>query len=172
MANPILIVDDSKVVRDALSKLLKGMGAHEIVEADNGLDAVQLALETNPSLIILDLAMPRMDGLAAARAIRKTHAEVPILMHTLYWSPQVEVEALKAGVNRIVPKSKSSLFIAEVQELLQAKAASSASTERAPAGPGAQATVASVVPIVEAKAAETEAPATLPPASPAEDPGE
>jgi CheY-like chemotaxis protein len=53
-----------------------------------------------PDLIILDLAMPVMDGLAAARAISKLLPEIPMLMHTMHWSLQVEVEAQESACEK------------------------------------------------------------------------
>lgn len=79
-----------------------------------------MAKETSPDLIILDLAMPEMDGFESTREISKLMPRVPILLHTLYWSPRVVIEALKAGARRAIPKSQSNAVIAAVQELLPA----------------------------------------------------
>jgi len=121
----ILIADDNPLVRGALRQVLEneGQGRWEIVEAENGHEAVILAKQTKPTLVILDLAMPRKDGFAAARELRKLMPEIPILMHTLYWSARVELEALKAGVRKTVPKSDSGVLIGAVRELLEANEA-------------------------------------------------
>jgi two-component system, chemotaxis family, chemotaxis protein CheY len=118
MASRILIVDDNALVRRALGHALEKTGGWEIFEAENGELAINKARETNPNLIILDLAMPVMDGMRAARALCIMLPGVPIIMHTLHWSPRVEIEALKAGVRRVVAKSDSATILAAVRELL------------------------------------------------------
>lgn len=154
MAARILIADDSAVVRTALRQLLTSVGPWEIFEAEDGKEAVEKAQELAPNLIILDLAMPVMDGLAAARELTKLLPEVPIVMHTLYWSPQVEVEALKAGARKAVPKSKSSSIVAVVQELLAAESpGSSATLAEPPASTAAGPRIPSPAPVLETSVA-------------------
>jgi CheY-like chemotaxis protein len=114
----ILIAEDSPSVRTALRSLLEVAGPWEIVEVENGQDAVAKAQELKPSLIILDLVMPVMDGLRAARQLSQLLPEIPLLMHTMHWSPQVEVEAQKVGVRKVVPKSDSRLLVSMVQQFL------------------------------------------------------
>lgn len=123
MPTRILIADDNALVRIAMRQVLEKVGPWAIIEASNGKEAVRLALEMRPSLIILDLAMPIQDGLSTARELTKLLPEIPILMHTLYWSPRIEIEALKAGVRKTVPKSESNVIVAAVQEFLGTEAA-------------------------------------------------
>jgi two-component system, chemotaxis family, chemotaxis protein CheY len=118
MSIRILIADDNAAVRTALRELLKSEG-WEVIEAANGKEAVARAQETKPQLIILDLAMPSMDGLTASREITKQFPDTPIIMHTLYSSPQVEMEGRKVGVRKTVAKSESSDLLSAVRELLQ-----------------------------------------------------
>jgi DNA-binding response OmpR family regulator len=79
----ILIVDDDGGIRMLLSKFLEREG-FEIVVAEDGLEGVELAKKTQPDVIILDVVMPRMDGITAARLIKfyKPLAEVPIIFLT------------------------------------------------------------------------------------------
>ena len=115
----ILIADDNALVREAMGEALRGVADKlEIVEAENGEMAVKQALKVKPDLIILDLAMPVCDGLTAAREIAKVLPDIPILMHTLYWSAQVELEARMAGVRKVVPKSDSGALLSAVRETL------------------------------------------------------
>lgn len=86
-------------------------------QAENGLDAVRMAAELNPDVVILDLAMPLMDGLTAAREISQSLPTIPIIMHTLNDLPQLELEAKKNGVRCIVPKSQSAQIISVLDEL-------------------------------------------------------
>jgi CheY-like chemotaxis protein len=101
-----------------LRGLLEGAGPWEVVVVENGQEAIAKAQEIKPNLIILDLVMPVMDGLRAARQISQLMPEIPLLMHTMHWSQQVEVEAQKVGVRKVVPKSESRLLISTVQQFL------------------------------------------------------
>jgi len=114
----ILNADDNRVVRTALRHLLESIDSWEIIDAENGQEAIAQARELRPNLIILDLVMPVMDGLTAAREISKLLPEIPLLMHTLHWTPQLELEAQKVGVRKMVPKADSKGLVAAVQELL------------------------------------------------------
>ena len=133
----LLIADDNAVVRTALHQLLERAGDWEVVDAENGQEAIAKAQELAPNLIILDLVMPVMDGLAAAREISKLMPQTPLLMHTLHWSPQVEIEAQKVGVRKVVPKADSKGLIAAIRHYLGAE-------------PQAAVTMAEVVPSIAA----------------------
>ena len=116
----ILIADDSPAVRKALVRLLQQN--HSVIEAEDGQVAFASAVELRPDLIILDLAMPVMDGLTAARKISSVLPDIPILMYTLYCTPALELSAKKCGVHRLVPKMHGRMLLAAVEELLQAPA--------------------------------------------------
>jgi len=118
MNSRILIAEDNPAVRNALRQLLESAGHWEVVEAENGEEAIGKAQELKPDLIILDLVMPVMDGLKAARQISKLLPDVPVVMHTMHWSPQMELEAQKVGVRKVVPKSESAVLISTVQQFL------------------------------------------------------
>jgi CheY-like chemotaxis protein len=120
----ILIAEDNPSVRTALRSLLESAGPWEIVDVENGQEAVAKAQELKPNLIILDLVMPVMDGLSAARQISKLLPEVPVLMHTMHWSRQIEREAQKVGVRKVMPKVDSRLLVSTVQQLLTPAASS------------------------------------------------
>jgi CheY-like chemotaxis protein len=117
----ILIADDNPSVRTALRRLLESTGGWEIVDVENGQQAVAKAQELRPNVVILDLVMPVMDGLTAARELSKLQPEIPLLMHTLHWSPQVELEAQKVGVRKVVPKADSKGLISAIQQALAAE---------------------------------------------------
>jgi DNA-binding NarL/FixJ family response regulator len=123
----ILIADDNASVRAAMRDVLEGTVDWEIIEAENGEEAIYKARELMPQLIILDLVMPRKDGLTASREIKKILPQTPILMHTLYYSPKMEVEAAKTGVRKIVPKSEAAALVSAVREALQAQSEDGAS---------------------------------------------
>lgn len=118
MAKRILIADDYALVRRALRQVLQTAGNYEIVEAENGEDAVNKTRELKPDLVVLDLAMPKMDGMRATRAISAAFPQIPIIMHTLHASSRICLEALKAGVWKFIAKSDSATILAAVHELL------------------------------------------------------
>lgn len=76
-------------------------------EAENGLEAVAKAKDLQPDAIILDLAMPVMDGLRATREISAALPRIPILIHTLHNAPGVDLEAKKAGARTIINKTEN-----------------------------------------------------------------
>jgi CheY-like chemotaxis protein len=120
MSTRILIADDNPAVRRTLRSLLLAAGAWDIADVANGQEAVAKAQELKPDLIILDLVMPVLDGLKAARQLSQLMPAIPMLMYTLHWSPQVEVEAQKLGVRKVISKSDARLLISTVQEILLA----------------------------------------------------
>lgn len=83
MAKKILVIDDDVGIRKLLSRFLEREG-YEIIEAENGLEGVDAAKKNHPDLIVMDVVMPRMDGLTAARLIKfyKPLSEVPIIFLT------------------------------------------------------------------------------------------
>jgi DNA-binding NarL/FixJ family response regulator len=102
----ILIADDQESARKVLSALIEScLGWNVCGQAENGLQAIEKAQELQPDLIVLDLSMPVMDGLAAARAIGETSPSIPVLIYTLYVSPELAAGAKKAGVRLIVDKA-------------------------------------------------------------------
>jgi CheY-like chemotaxis protein len=116
----ILIADDNPAVRTALRQLLEGLDHPQIIEAKDGKEAVALVLEQRPDAVVLDLAMPVMDGLTCASEISKLLPDLPIVMCTMHWSRQLELEVQKQGVRKIVSKSNASDLLAVIQEFLPA----------------------------------------------------
>lgn len=147
----ILIAEDNPAVRTTLRRLLESVGTWEVIDAQNGQEAIAKAQELKPNLIVLDLVMPVMDGLAAARVLSKLMPDLPLLMHTMHWSPQVELEAQKVGVRKVIPKTDSRGLIAAIQQFLIAEPATPVPT----ASEAALATVA--MPDVAAATAVTDA---------------
>jgi two-component system, NarL family, nitrate/nitrite response regulator NarL len=102
----ILIADDQGSTRRVLTVLIEScLGLEVCGEAENGRQAIEKARELRPDLIVLDLSMPIMDGLAAARAIAEATPGVPVLIYTLYVTPELASEAKKAGVRLVVDKA-------------------------------------------------------------------
>jgi DNA-binding NarL/FixJ family response regulator len=95
----ILIADDHEAVRRSLKALLGHMPDCEVIaEATNGQEAVERAQETHPDVALLDLSMPFMNGIEAARQIRKCAPETKVLIVSQYDLPGMVQEAFDAGV--------------------------------------------------------------------------
>jgi len=122
VSKKILIADDNALVRKLLRIMLEGQKGWQIcAEATNGSEAILKAQESKPDAVILDFAMPLLDGLDAAREITRTLPSVPILLFTLYDSPEMTLAAKEAGVSRVLPKTASGLpLIQAVRDLLAA----------------------------------------------------
>lgn len=102
----ILVVDDHPVVRHGLRTLLSSRPEWEIIdEAEDGIEAVEKSDRLKPDVIVLDVSMPRMDGLEACRWIRKNVPDSEVLIVTQDDSPQMMREALGAGARGYVVKS-------------------------------------------------------------------
>lgn len=116
----MLIVDDHAIIRKMLHALFE---AHdmEVCEAENGAEGVQKAEDLKPALVILDLSMPVMNGLEAARALQLTMPQVPLLMFTNNHGAAMEKEARSAGVFAVISKSDanaSGQLVAHAKALL------------------------------------------------------
>lgn len=99
----ILIADDEPHIVDALSQLLESAGHHVIGKSMNGADAVELTQTLEPDVVIMDLRMPGMDGLKAAKQIMKTHP-VPIVVCSAYFDDELINAVSNAGVFAYVVK--------------------------------------------------------------------
>ncbi len=101
----VLLVEDTEDNRFMMRRLLE-MTGYRVVEATNGEEAVRIAQEQSPGLILMDLSLPVIDGLAATRLIRKLpHCEaVPIIAVSAHDSSDFQTEALGAGCNSYITK--------------------------------------------------------------------
>ncbi|HLV85596.1 MAG TPA: response regulator [Candidatus Sulfotelmatobacter sp.] len=121
MTKRILIVDDNALVRQQIRRLLESHREIEIcAEATDGAEAVLKVSECHPDLVVLDFLMPRMNGLEAARKIRKLAPKLPILLFTLDQNAEIEREGQRAGADVVLPKANGgSQLYAVVHRLLQ-----------------------------------------------------
>ena len=132
MAYRILIADDQEMVRKMLRALLETHADWQVCgEAANGLEAVQKAAELKPDVIILDLAMPEMDGLHAAREILSNTPTLPILLYTNHAFSTLALEAKKNGIREVINKSVSEReLIGAVEALLNERGAVAGDSDR------------------------------------------
>ena len=108
MSIRILIVDDHPVVRHGLKVLLGDHPGWEVIgEAADGVEAVNKADTLDPDVVVLDVTMPRMNGLEACRRIRQRDPDCEILVITQYDSRQMMLEALACGARGYVVKSNA-----------------------------------------------------------------
>ena len=105
MGKLVLVVDDEDMTRQMLSTLLK-LDGHDCMEAEDGLEALEKALEFNPDAIILDVMMPKMDGITVCKKLRADPATayVPIIMLSGQSRVNAEGEGLEAGANAYLRK--------------------------------------------------------------------
>jgi two-component system, chemotaxis family, chemotaxis protein CheY len=107
MIRSILIVDDNAFIRKALCKVFTREGDFDICgEAENGRDAIEKAKQLRPDLIVLDLSMPVMNGLDAARVLKRLMPKVLLIMYSAFGDGYVEQQASLLGVSAVVSKSE------------------------------------------------------------------
>ena len=107
MAKAVLIVDDNTLIRQALCEMFTREAGFEVCgEAENGQEAIEKAQQLHPDLIVLDLSMPVMNGIEAARVLRDLMPTVPLIIFSEYSDVFSEKEARSAGVSALVPKSE------------------------------------------------------------------
>ncbi len=116
----ILIADDHEIVRRGIRTLLQGHEGWEIVaEAVDGVDAVTKAMQLKPELVLLDIKMPRLNGLEATRQILQQEPRTLVLVLTVDESEHVFREALKAGAKGFLRKSDAARRLRAAVEALQ-----------------------------------------------------
>lgn len=118
----ILIADDHEVARRGIRSLLESHPGWEVcAEAKDGRDAVELALRTKPDLILLDIGMPNLNGLEAARQILAANPNVAILILTMHDSDHVIREVLRAGARGFLLKSDAGRDLVAAVDALQSQ---------------------------------------------------
>jgi two-component system, chemotaxis family, chemotaxis protein CheY len=124
IAKSVLIVDDNAYIRQALCELFKREADFQVCgEAENGKEGIEKALELRPDLIVLDLSMPVMNGLDAARVLKRLMPAVPLIMYSAFGDKLAGNQARLIGIAEVVSKSEhASVLIHKARGLLTSAA--------------------------------------------------
>ncbi len=105
----IVVADDHQIVREGLVKLLESRDDFQVVgQASDGLEAVELVLETNPDLVLMDILMPKLSGIDATRRIQKEGCTAKILVLSMNENRASVEEVLRAGASGYIVKNATS----------------------------------------------------------------
>lgn len=116
----ILVVDDSKMSRMVLKKLLEENGYHVIAEAANGIEAIDMFKEFHPDLVTLDITMPKMDGIEALKNILEADSTAKVIMITAAGQQSKVLDALKYGAKQFITKPfEKEVVINSIKEVLK-----------------------------------------------------
>jgi DNA-binding NarL/FixJ family response regulator len=117
MAKRVLVADDSPLIRKMLCQLFEREDDYDIcAEAENGQEAIDLALKHRPDLIILDFAMAVLNGRDAARKLKKIMPEVPIILFTQHATAIMLIET-DVNIDRVVSKGDPASLLGHVKSL-------------------------------------------------------
>jgi two-component system, NarL family, response regulator NreC len=119
----IVIVEDHTLLREGLKSLLSSNPNLEIIgEADNGQDAIRCIEKNKPALVLMDLSLPKMNGMEALKEIKKRLSDTKIIVLTVHKSEEYILAALDAGANGYVLKdSTSSELVMAINNVLSGK---------------------------------------------------
>jgi DNA-binding NarL/FixJ family response regulator len=104
MTVSLLIVDDTEHVRRMLVDILSLHGFDIVGEAATGHDAIRMAVEQGPDVVVMDLKMPGTDGVEAARQIREQRPDMQVILYSAFVDAEVEARAREVGVAVCIPK--------------------------------------------------------------------
>lgn len=103
----ILVVDDSPLIRQLVRACVEAQPGWSVcAEAANGQEAIEIARRYRPNLIVMDLSMPIMNGIEAARILHRLMPSVPLIMFTVFSTDTLEHQAIEAGFQRVVLKTQ------------------------------------------------------------------
>jgi DNA-binding NarL/FixJ family response regulator len=115
----VLIADDSELIRRQIRTTLEPEKDIEVcAEAENGLEAVRKTLECRPDLVVIDVIMPVMNGLAATEDVKMLMPNVRVLAMTLYDSHQIRIESERAGADAVMMKAEGGIQLARTIRVL------------------------------------------------------
>jgi len=116
-------VDDSPLIRRILRSIFERRGWEVCGEAEDGKAAIEKTQRLRPDIVVLDLSMPVMNGLEAARELKRINPSLPLIMYTTFSTPHLEREAIASGCSALIPKEESlTRLIDRMHQLLEAAA--------------------------------------------------
>jgi DNA-binding NarL/FixJ family response regulator len=123
----ILIADDHQEGRSAVSQLIERADENWRIcgEVSDGNAAVEMSVELRPDLVMLDFAMPKLDGITAGQQIRAVLPNTSVLVYTFVVSPQLEKFVKEVGLQGVVEKADTPALIAEIRRILGSRPLSS-----------------------------------------------
>ena len=104
----VLLADDHRMLREGLKRTLEENGVQVVAEADDGEEAIRLALAHDPDVIVMDVTMPNMDGVEATRQLRSQRPDARIVMLTMHSDQDIVANAIRAGASGYLTKDCSS----------------------------------------------------------------
>jgi two-component system chemotaxis response regulator CheY len=115
----VLIADDLKFIKLVLRELVEKAGFRVVGEASNGEEAVELYQDKRPDVVLLDITMPKMDGLAALKQILKIDPEAKVIMCSALGQQSLMVQALQLGAKDFIVKPfREERVIAAIKHIL------------------------------------------------------
>lgn len=108
-----VIADDYPTLRQTIKEILEGKGFRVVGEASDGVEAVRLSRELKPNIVVLDISMPQLNGIDAARAIQMTSPNTKIIILTIHSGRPYLLESLVVGVSGYITKSKAASELLE-----------------------------------------------------------
>lgn len=124
----LLISDDSKLLRKKLRAELEALDC-DVIESENGKEAILKELQDKPDGVILDIVMPEVGGIEALHVIKEISPEVPVVMLSSAGTPQKLMQTLKMGALDFIQKPYSSEQIKKAVEAIRKKAVQNEETE-------------------------------------------
>jgi DNA-binding NarL/FixJ family response regulator len=121
MPRTVLVADDNPTIRKMLCQMFEREDDYDLcAEAENGKQAIELAIQCRPDLIILDLSMPVMNGLDAARELKRLMPDTPIILFTQHSDLSTRLGITNLTIDRIVSKNDASSLMGHVRSLAPA----------------------------------------------------
>ncbi len=120
MSVRVLLADDHKILREGLRRSLEAQGLDVVGEAADGEEAIEMAEDLRPDVVLMDVTMPVLDGVEATRRIRQRLAEVRVVMLTMHADETTMARAIRVGADGYLVKDCSSDEIAEALRLVVA----------------------------------------------------
>jgi DNA-binding NarL/FixJ family response regulator len=112
----LLVVDDNKALRNAVARLVKAVPGLELCgEAENGREAINKTVDLQPDVVLMDIAMPEINGLEATRQLRKVAPRTEVLVFTEHESMQAMQAAMDAGARGYLAKTHASSLVEAVR---------------------------------------------------------